>query len=307
MSEPSDKPSLEARVLGSATTVLFGERNGRYPHGNSVLVRGAEESLLIDPSLGIVAREGTLPGVDRLLLSHCHEDHVVGCGLFASAPLHVHAFDRQGMLSLDGLMTIYGFPPEIEMPFRRIVVDQFHYAPRPDAIAYDDGAVFDLGGGVRVRAIHAPGHTRGHCLLHVEPDDVLFTGDIDLSSFGPYYGDAWSDLEAFEASIRLVRGMKARHYVTFHHIGVVDGSDAFIERLDRYAAVISDRERRLLTWLAEPRTLTEISRHRFVYRPQDPVPFAEPVEARSMSMHLARLVRAGRVCEIEPGRWRVAV
>jgi hypothetical protein len=41
-----------------------------------------------------------------------------------------------------------------------------------------------------------------------------------------------------------------------------------------------------------------------VYRPQDPVPFAEAVERRSMSQHVSRLLRAGRVREVEPGRFQ---
>jgi glyoxylase-like metal-dependent hydrolase (beta-lactamase superfamily II) len=170
-------------------------------------------------------------------------------------------------------------------------------------VAYRDGDVFDLGGGVRVRAIHAPGHTRGHSLLHVEPDDVLYLGDIDLSSFGPYYGDAWSSLEDFERTLAMVRAMPARWYATFHHVGVLDGRAAFLERLDRFAAVIGAREERLLAFLAEPRTLDEIAAHRFVYRPGDPVSFAEPVERRSMGQHVVRLVAAGQVAEVEPGRF----
>jgi hypothetical protein len=41
-----------------------------------------------------------------------------------------------------------------------------------------------------------------------------------------------------------------------------------------------------------------------VYRPQDPIPYAEPVERRSMEQHVARLLRTGRVREEEPGRFR---
>ena len=48
-------PELEERQIGSVT-VLFGESGGKYPDGNSLLVRGSEESALIDPSLGVVAR-----------------------------------------------------------------------------------------------------------------------------------------------------------------------------------------------------------------------------------------------------------
>jgi len=298
-----DAAPLEDRPLGRATEVLFGARGGRYPHGNSLLVRGAEETALIDPSLGMHLRRDRLPAVDRVLHSHCHEDHIAGSGLFPDAPWHFHALDLPGIRSLDGLMAIYGFPPGVDAPFRKVVLEEFHFVPRADALAFEDRDVFDLGGGVRVRAIHAPGHTRGHSFLHVEPDDVLYLGDVDLSSFGPYYGDAWSDLEAFERTLALARQLEARWYATSHHIGVIEGRAAFLERLERFAAVIGDRERRLLAYLGAPHTLDEIAAHRFVYRPQDPVPFAEPVERRSMGQHLARLVAAGRVEEVEPGRF----
>jgi hypothetical protein len=132
---------------------------------------------------------------------------------------------------------------------------------------------------------------------------VLYLGDVDLSSFGPYYGDAWSSLVDFERTLAFARTLEARLYATFHHIGVVDGRAAFVEKLDRYAAVIADRERRLLEYLAEPRSLDEIAAHRFVYRPKDPVSFAEPVERRSMSQHVERLVAAGALHEVEPGRF----
>jgi len=162
--------------------------------------------------------------------------------------------------------------------------------------------VFDLG-GVQIRTIHAPGHTRGHSLFHVQPDDVLYLGDVDLSSFGPYYGDAWSSLEDFERSLTMARDIGARCYATFHHVGILEDRDAFVERLDRFAAVIGRREAALLGFLAEPHTMAEIVAHRFVYRPQDSVAYADAVERRSMGQHIARLVVAGRVEELEPERY----
>lgn len=285
------------------TTVLGGPRGGKYPHGNSVLVEGSEETILIDPSLAIVPRVGALPKVDRVLNSHCHEDHVAGNFLFPEAACHLHEADAPGMRSLDGLMAIYGYEGALGDAFRKVVVEDFHYTPRSDVRAFRDGDVFDVG-GARVRVVHTPGHTRGHSCFLVEPDDVLYLGDIDLSSFGPYYGDAWSDLPDFERSLALVRGIEARAYATFHHVGVLEGRAAFVERLDRFAGVIRTREDRLLGYLAEPRSLDDVIRHRFVYRPQDAIPWADAVERRSMGMHLERLVREGRVREMEPGTFR---
>jgi glyoxylase-like metal-dependent hydrolase (beta-lactamase superfamily II) len=292
------------RVLGKVT-VLGGERDGKYPHGNSLLITGTEETAVVDPSLSVVTR-ARRPHADRVLNSHCHEDHVAGNHLFPDASWHLHEADRPGLGSLDAMMAIYGMSPAIDAAFRRVVVDEFHFTPRPDARAFRDGDVFDLG-RCRVRVIHAPGHTRGHCVFHVEPDDVLYLGDIDLSSFGPYYGDAWSSLADFERTLELDRGIEARWYATFHHIGLVDGRAAFLERLDRFAAVIATREARLLAFLAAPRTLDDIVAHRFVYRPGDAVAFADDVERRSMRQHLDRLLASGRVREPEPGRFLAAV
>ena len=293
---------LEDRALGDGVTVLFGDRGGKYPHGNSMVVAGAEESLIVDPSLGLIPRADRLPRVDRVVNSHCHEDHVAGNHLFPDAPWHFHREDAIGIRSLDDMLAIYGYSGPSESHFRRALVEEFHYTPRADAREFEGGDSFDLGGRT-MRVLHTPGHTRGHSCFFVEPDGILYLGDIELSSFGPYYGDAWSSLEDFEKSLALVRAIDARWYVTFHHVGILEGRDAFVERLDRFAAVIASREERLLAFLAEPRTIGEIVAHRFVYRPQDPVPFADAVELRSMSLHLDRLTAAGRVREVEPERY----
>ena len=298
---------LEQETLG-AVTVLYGAGRGKYPHGNSLLVRGARESLMIDPSLGVVARKDELPHVDRVWNSHCHEDHIAGNHLFPEVRWELHEADLLGIHSFAGLLEIYGYDEAVlKGGWERTLLERFHYAAQPEATSFSDGHVLELGGGVRVRVVHTPGHTRGHCAFHIEPDDVLYIGDIDLSSFGPYYGDAWSDLADFERSLALVRAFRAKHYATFHHIGVVDRA-AFLARMDKFEAVIASREERLLAYISEtPRTLAEIAKHRFVYRPGDPVAFADPVERRSMGQHLARLVAQGRAREISPGRFLGAV
>ena len=77
----------ERRTLGPHTTVLFGTEQGKYPDGNSVLVRGAHSSMLIDPSLSV---RGQGLSVDVVALTHAHEDHAAGISGVAFQRLTVH-------------------------------------------------------------------------------------------------------------------------------------------------------------------------------------------------------------------------
>ncbi len=284
---------------------LVGPNAGRYPYGTSLLVSGPDETLLIDPSLAVSERGGVpTERVDRMLVSHAHEDHLAGCHVFPNATLHAHHADAPALRSLRGLLDVYGMSPEAEEVFAPQLVDDFHYQPRLDAAGFDDGQTFDLGGGLRVEVVHLPGHTRGHSAFLVEPEGVLFVADVDLSAFGPYYGDHWSDLEDFERSLARVREIEARWYVTFHHKGIVEGHDEFRAQVDAFGAVIGAREARLLSFLDEPRTMDEIVAHRFIYRPGVEIVWVDNVERRSMGMHVARLVRDGGVMEVASGVFR---
>ena len=284
-----------ADVEIGSVQVLVGNQNGKYPFGNSILVRGREATAIIDPSLSLLDRQPELGNVaDLVVLSHVHEDHVAGLSIFDKAEVFAHALDLIGIHSLDGLMEIYGYD-DLLPEMRKLVVEQFHYVPRPDAQPFpSDSSFFDLG-GVRIRPIHLPGHTRGHCALLIEPENVLFLGDIELSSFGPYYGDAWSDLRDFEKSCELIRDIEAKAWVSFHHVGVIQSRDYFLERLERFVEKFSTREQSIFRFLDRPRSLDELVEHRFLYPKKVTLPFVEAVEKRSIEQHLARLVERGQV------------
>jgi len=311
MNESEQPPESLAEERYGPVRVLYGARGGRYPDGNTLLVEGERERLLIDPALGAVARGSDLGRVDRIWNSHCHEDHIAGNHLFPDVPWCLHSLDLPGLTSLDAMMAIYGFDAEIDGFFRELVLDRFHYTPRPDPSPLEEGDTLDLG-GVKLRVLHTPGHTRGHCCFQIAwneagtPRRLLYLGDIELTSFGPYYGDAWSSLADFERSLVRVREIEADWYVTFHHIGVLSGRAAFEARLDLFEAKIGEREQRLLEFLREPRSLPEVVAHRFVYRQGDEIGFADAVERRSMTQHIERLLDRGALRRISGDRYVAA-
>jgi glyoxylase-like metal-dependent hydrolase (beta-lactamase superfamily II) len=241
--------------------------------------------------------------VDLVVLTHAHEDHVAGVHLFGHSEVVIHGLDHQGIASLDGLMAIYGMEPDVDAYFRQVVIDEFTYASRPDASNFANGAVFDLG-GVTLTMVHLPGHTAGHCGVLIEPDAVFVTGDIDLSGFGPYYGDATSSLDDFERSLAIARDIDARWYSTFHHKGVIDGAEEYRAAVDVFTAVIDRREQAMVEFMTgTPRTLEDLVARRFVYRPHVTMQIVSGVERRSAEMSLVRLAARGAIREVEPGNY----
>ena len=168
-------------------------------------MRGADTLAAFDTPLVANRLGQELLDADLVVLGHMHEDHAAGLHRLRHAAVHVHEADVEAARSWEGLSRHYGYRPQVLEAFRPKIEKDFHYVPRPDAVSYCDGASWDLGGGVTVRAFHLPGHTSGHCALVVEPGGIAFIGDIDLSSFGPYYGDAWSSLDDFERSLERCR------------------------------------------------------------------------------------------------------
>lgn len=274
--------------------MLFGHEQGKYPDGNTVLVRGASDSVVIDPALSARTMDPPLE-VGTVLLTHPHEDHAAGVSAVTYRSLRVHERDLPALQTLEGLMELYGVPTEQWPAMTDLVTGRFHFDGWPEAEALADGDVLDLG-GVTVEAVHAPGHTGGHTVYVIDDGEVrvMVTGDIDLTTFGPYYGDAASSLEEFEATLAKVRGIEADHYVTFHHKGVIDGHDEFVRMVDAYAAVFARREDTLRGLLAGPRTFDELVDQGIVYRAGTrPALFGDSVERYSIRRHLDRLLADG--------------
>jgi len=293
----------EVRSFGRVK-VIIGEKNGKYPHGNSILVED-DVTALIDPSQTVYEMQGKVTGrpVDMLLNSHYHEDHWIGSHWFPEVPLHIHALDAPAMRSLETLLDYYGMDEASNDVWRPVLLKKYHYKSREQMVHFHDGQVYDFG-HTRMRVLHTPGHTGGHCCFFFENEGLLFLGDWDLTKFGPVYGDATSDLIATIASLEQIRALSTNTLVSFHHVGICEKDQAAI--VQSYLDIVYEREQMLLEFLAQPRTLTEIIKKRIVYRKDyNNVVWIDAVEKNSMQFHLQKLIQEGRVVQ-EGERYRVA-
>jgi glyoxylase-like metal-dependent hydrolase (beta-lactamase superfamily II) len=287
-----------------SVTVHLGDKSGKYPDGNQVLVRGGDTRVAFDTPQVANRIGADFDAVELVILGHVHEDHMAGLHRVPQARVQVHEADLAAAQSWEGLSAHFGYPAPVLADLRAKIERDFHYRPRPDATGYADGATWDLGGGVRVRAQHLPGHTAGHCALLVENEGLAFIGDIDLSGFGPYYGDATSNLADFRRTLAAVARLEARVWVTSHHRAVITDRPQFLDALAAFTAKIDQRRDRLLAMLAPgPQPLDALVRQGLLYPPGHDAPWVAFAERRSISLHLEELLADGQVRQLDDGRY----
>jgi glyoxylase-like metal-dependent hydrolase (beta-lactamase superfamily II) len=285
-----------------ALTFIPGDNAGNYPHCHSLYI-DADVKLLIDPASNRekLAQIRETSGVDAVFLSHWHEDHFMHLDLFEEKDLWISRLDSEPLQSIERFMDAYGMNDEERPPWTKTMYEQFNFKPRVANRLIGNTEVLDLG-GIEAEVIHTPGHTPGHYSLYFREQKILFLGDYDLTSFGPWYGDVHSDIDALLASVDKLASIDARLWITSHGKGMHE--NVARDQWDSYVSVIEKRDQRLLEMLKEPRTMPEIVEARIVYsRKREPKEFFDFGERAIMGKHLERLIRSGLVTA-ENGTYR---
>ncbi|MBM4341650.1 MAG: MBL fold metallo-hydrolase [Deltaproteobacteria bacterium] len=271
-----------------------GENKGKYPFCHSVYIEGA--GVLIDPASD---RERLLKlrkdhGVKMVWLSHAHEDHLMHLDLFDDLPLWISDKESALLSSLETFLDWYEIDQQdYRQYWDQFLKEEFHFKPRKPSQFLQGGQVIQLD-GVTVDVISTPGHTSGHLAFFFREPKVLFMGDYDLTRFGPWYGNLDSSIEETIESINLLKKLPAEVFLTSHEEGVFKGDPGKL--WDDYLNVIHERNRRLLVFLIQPRTMEEIVGAWIVYgREREPKAFFELGERALMKKHLDHLMKLGKV------------
>jgi glyoxylase-like metal-dependent hydrolase (beta-lactamase superfamily II) len=285
--------------IAPSILLVEGEKRGQFPFSHSILIHD-EVTALIDTGCGIERlqrlKEEHPPHL--VINSHAHPDHIPGNWLFADLPLLVprESFDYCGRIQQ--MSERFTGSKAMAQKWRDYIHEATNFRDALPTDHYKDSHLFRLG-SVELWAIHCPGHTEdSYCFL--EPRlEILFSFDIELSSFGPWYGHPSSDIAQFEASIRRVRDLKPRMVVS-SHMGII--SDRIDERFQAYLDVFAQRDRRILEYLSQERRLEEMVDQPLIYRDY---PYAAELlrlwDKNMLQKHLDRLVERGLARKTERG------
>jgi hydroxyacylglutathione hydrolase len=276
-----------------------GPSNGRYPFCNSLYIDDSRRTIIDAGSdeafLGSLKEAHQ---VDMILNSHYHEDHIMFNYFFSQADLGVHEAEVPCYQSIRHLLDYYGLlGTKYEQAWRDILIHTFHYRERNPTVTFQDGDVFHFGRTWMV-VVHTPGHSPGHCSFYFPDEGVLFLGDMDMTAFGPWYGDRVSDIDDTIASVHRLMKIPARIFISAHEAGIIEGD--LSDKAEAYLAVIDEREKKLLTCLERPKTLDEIAGQWIMYkRPREPKYLFEFAERALVKKHLERLEKNRKVTRVE--------
>lgn len=238
--------------------IVMGKNNSKVPFSTSLLIHNRDETALIDcwPGRKILDSIKKEKQPKHIFLTHYHLDHVLGINEFPEAKVWINPYDKKKLSDLqeltvaNGIYAAYGKKGSSKWIDKHIEFGRKHNRPSLHEVAKVETAVYPYDeplqvAGEKMIMIHSPGHSEGMALPYFPDYGVLCVVDYDLSSFGPWYMNADSDIDQFIESGLKTLGIDAEYFITSHHKGMVQRKE-YEQMLRDYLQIIDNREKKLI-------------------------------------------------------------
>jgi len=278
---------------------------GRFPMAFSFLILGTDTHALIDTGCGLKASRRVTEeyGVDMVINSHCHPDHVSGNHLFEGKELLVPQQRVEEVGAIHRLaQRLVGPDLEIMNSWKDFVRRDLGMRDYEPTRTFQHGEILDFG-GISLQAVHTPGHLDDHYCFLEPRQNVLLSFDVDLTGFGPFYGNPESDIPRFKDSINRIMDIKPRVVASSHRLPVRENVQ---DELGIFADKIARNEERLISVMTVPRSLEEICALKPIYGKH--IPGMEGIysffERHMVQKHLECMQMEGKV-QFDEGKFRL--
>jgi glyoxylase-like metal-dependent hydrolase (beta-lactamase superfamily II) len=211
---------------------------------NVGIIVGDRAALVVDTGMGprngaaVLAVAQKLAGSRELFLvvTHFHAEHDLGAQAFPASTKMIRSLDQQKDIEEFKLSNAQGFAARA--PIYAELLKDANY--RKADISFEKDYDLDLG-GVRVKlSALGSNHTRGDTAIWVEPDRILFAGDVAMTA-QPAVSSPYSSLRQWFASLDRLEALKPVLIVPSHgptgDTGLIAGYRAYLTEVrDRTAA-----------------------------------------------------------------------
>lgn len=290
------------------------EAKSVFPYSNSLFIDDDIKTIIDAGAGGNAYAEIDTGGIQRIIFSHIHFDHIHGVGHFKHSEMVAGREEVAAYQSRQSYDTFMGNSlwnklmnvPRDDRLFQAVVSrDDVHM---PDFRDFNitghlwEGRVIDCG-HIQLTALHLPGHSPGHYAFHIEKDGILFSSDLDLASNGPWYGAPYCNVGQLLESIRRLITIKPAVLVTSHRRVFKKGDDNIALLFTRYLDVVQKREERVLSYVCQPRGLDDMVKIELEKMSLPDVPLIVFWNKVMFLKHLDHLSHNGLVKEVDDGVW----
>ncbi|MBY8996147.1 MAG: MBL fold metallo-hydrolase [Candidatus Thorarchaeota archaeon] len=240
--------------------LVRGKNEARFPEANTLIIDD-EILTLVDAGshpeqvFSTLRDLGHKPeDLDRIVLTHFHADHKGYTSHFrriSNCEVLCHPLARDAVESFETMMKTIGIvSPETKEQWLSLLRSRLPHV-QDDYIVdgtFRDDRPIDCG-EVQLTPIHSPGHTHDHTCFGINGLEKILLVDIDLTDFGPWYGNIVSDLEDFRKSIERIIDLQPPMGISSHLLDpVTEGLD---EQLRSYLAFFDKRDEEILHHIGE--------------------------------------------------------
>lgn len=184
------------------------------------LLLGTKLAILIDTGLGVANIKSVVENITSLpilvITTHVHWDHIGGHKYFNDMAVHENEVKWLSekfpiplqMVKKNLALKPCDFPDDFEIENYNV------FQGHPTSIMHD-GDIIHLGNR-KLKVIHTPGHSPGHCCFYEEEKGYLFSGDLVykgcLDAFYPT-----TDPFAFMQSVNKTKNLVVKKILPAHH------------------------------------------------------------------------------------------
>ncbi len=282
-------------LLDDYKNIFFikGGANGKSPFSHSLLI----EDFLIDT--GISPRHIRLLKrnhieINNIILSHWHQDHINGNRFFQDKSFLAHYEERFILENFNNNFALnMGISNLDTKRWVNEMIKSFRICDIEIDTCFSDEDIIKIGDDLKLKVIHTPGHSKGHCCFLELNSKILFLADI-VPEYGPWYAGIDSNLIELENSIKKIKKLKFNIAISSHR-GIMRNKNTVLHELETNQNIIINRDQKILEYFSEkcPITIRDLTNKNIINNRYSKIDhgYTISIEKNMIEKHLNRFLK----------------